>query len=275
MNRDEATARLTLRFAEDKEKTYLASQYYKLPLQVLPPHYQDDDGTAFVYLLNPSGGIMQGDRLLTEIKLEERASVVVSTPSAAKCYKMEDSSAIVENTFDVEKNAILEYIPEHVVPFNGTDTVQSNLFLLDREAVLLAVDTVTSGRKARGESFGYTRFCSKTAIYVEGRLILQDCMDIKPREEKLYAKGVLEGNDIISGMYLYKQGAAYEIKKYVASNMRSYGNTRVGVSAVSSDLVVIRMLGDNIIDYKDTIADLWNRCRLAMLGKKAVRLRKY
>lgn len=275
MNRDEATARLTLRFAHDKEKTYLASQYYKLPLQVLPPHYQDDDGTAFVYLLNPSGGIMQGDKLFTEIKLEERASVVVSTPSSTKCYKMEDSAAGVDNMFNVEKNAILEYIPEHVVPFNGTDTVQNNYFALDRTATLLAVDAVTSGRKAKGEAFGYTRFCSKTAIYVEGKLILQDCMDIRPKEEKLYAKGILEGNDIISGMYLYKQGVADEIKKYVSSNLKSYGNTRVGISAVNSDLVVIRILGDNIIDYKDAIGDIWNRCRLVMLGKKAVRLRKY
>ena len=57
-----ATGKLSLVFRKrDDGVTYMAKQYYKLPLQVLRPHYQDDDGTAFVYMLNPSGGVLQND----------------------------------------------------------------------------------------------------------------------------------------------------------------------------------------------------------------------
>ena len=53
-------------------------------------HYQDSDGTAFIYLLNPSGGVLQHDRLLTEITLEEGSRVYVTTPSNTKFYKMDE-----------------------------------------------------------------------------------------------------------------------------------------------------------------------------------------
>lgn len=275
MNREEATARLTLRFEKDDEKTYLASQYYKLPLQVLPPHYQDDDGTAFVYLLNPSGGIMQGDRLLTEITVCKNASVVATTPAPTKYYKMEDDNAVLCNEFAVGENAVLEYIPEHNVPFNDTDVYQSNTFHLNASSTLIAMDAVTSGRKAKGECFGYNRFCSRISLYVDDSLILRDCMDVRPKEENLKAIGVLEGNEIIAGMYLYQHGKADEINRYISENMKRSGDIKVGITSPNEDLVIVRILSSSILDYKETIAELWKCCRAVMLKKKAVRLRKY
>lgn len=96
--------RLELR-KKSSGKTYLARQFYDLPLQVLPPYYQDDDGTAFVYLLNPTGGVLQGDRLLTEIKVEKDARALITTPSANKLYKMEDDHAEILNEIHVEEGA--------------------------------------------------------------------------------------------------------------------------------------------------------------------------
>ena len=60
-------------------------------------HYQEDDGTAYTYLLNPSGGVLQHDRLYTEIVLEENSKVYITTPSSTKFYKMDDGHAEVVN----------------------------------------------------------------------------------------------------------------------------------------------------------------------------------
>ncbi len=46
-------------------RTVIADQYWRIPLQALPPSYQDGDDEAYVYLLNPTGGVVQGDRLHT------------------------------------------------------------------------------------------------------------------------------------------------------------------------------------------------------------------
>ena len=275
MNDKIITARLSLRFERDDEKTYLASQYYKLPLQVLPPHYQDDDGTAFVYLLNPSGGIMQGDRLFTEVKVGAKASAFLTTPSSTKYYKMEDDFAEVENVFYVGEEAVLEYIPEHSVPFNNADVMQDNIYHISGDSTLIALDCVTSGRKASGEHFGYKRFCTKSSIYVDEKLILMDCMDIQPQKEVMNRAGVMEGNDIIAGLYMYKNGSAEMLTEGIRQNVQPVGKTRLGVTAVTDDLTVVRILGKSIIDYKDTMAVLWDRSRRLLLDKKAVRIRKY
>jgi len=46
---------LRLCLARDRERTAIVDQYWRIPLQVLPPSYQDEDDEAFVYLLNPTG----------------------------------------------------------------------------------------------------------------------------------------------------------------------------------------------------------------------------
>ena len=75
------TGRLSLVFRKRADgRTAIAQQYFRLPLQILNPYYQDDDGTAFVYLLNPSGGILQNDRLLTELTLEENSRALITPP---------------------------------------------------------------------------------------------------------------------------------------------------------------------------------------------------
>lgn len=275
MDETNMTARLSLRFKKDEEKTYLSSQYYKLPLQVLPPHYQDEDGTSFVYLLNPSGGIMQGDRLLTEIYVEDKASVVATTPASTKYYKMEDDHAVVCNEFYVGSGAVFEYMPGHGVPFSGADVIQNNVFHLEEESILIALDAVTSGRKARGEQFGYTRFCSKTSIDISGRVILYDCMDIRPQEENVKKIGILEENEIIASMYLYKRNSSDQVKEEMAKFINPVGDTKVGVTSVTDDLVLVRILGCSILDYKDNIIKIWDAARKAMLGKKCVKFRKY
>ena len=82
------TGELSLLFRKKKNgQTYLAEQYYKLPLQVMRAHYQDSDGTAFIYLLNPSGGVLQHDRLLTEITLEEGSRVYAVSYTHLDVYK--------------------------------------------------------------------------------------------------------------------------------------------------------------------------------------------
>lgn len=77
------------------EESYIARQYYKLPLQVMTPFYQDMDGTVFLYLLNPSGGVLDYDNFKIEVKIKDGAKTWIGTPSATKIYKRRDEKAPV------------------------------------------------------------------------------------------------------------------------------------------------------------------------------------
>lgn len=49
----------------------------------------------------------------------------------------------------------------------------------------------------------------------------------------------------------------------------------MGITSVTEDLVLIRILGYSLLDYKDNIANIWDIARRIMLDKKSVKFRKY
>ena len=88
------TGELSLVFSrKDNGRTHLSRQYFKLPLQIMMPHYQEEDGTAFVYFLNPGGGVLQHDRLLTEVTVEDGADVFITTPSSSSMARIKRFAA--------------------------------------------------------------------------------------------------------------------------------------------------------------------------------------
>lgn len=275
MLKEKSTGELLLDFRRYEDKTYLASQYYKLPLQVMPPHYQDDDGTAFVYLLNPSGGILQGDRLHTKITVGDGAGTYVTTPSSTKFYRMEHDNAEVVNEFSVGTDAVLEYVPGHNVPFAGSDTVQTNIFDLRGDSSLFAVDSTTSGRKARGEVFAYKRFCSETRIYVDGELQLYERADVRPDMIDIGNTAIMGRYDIFSCIYIYRKGRAGSITEKMRSALVRDGHSKCAVTSMTEDLAVIKILTDSVLLLNDIIEDAWGIWRRGELQKEPVRIRKY
>lgn len=270
------TGKLSLKFRQKKGGgTYLAEQYFKLPLQIMSPHYQDEDGTAFVYLLNPSGGILQHDRLLTEITVEENAKVLVTTPSSTKFYKMDDGYAVLENNITVKGGGILEYLPEHNVPFAESKTYQVNNFYLEEDVTLIASDMVTAGRVSRGERFQYGLYSSKTKIYVGGKLIAFDNGHIEPSNMNLSGIGMLEGSGSNGTIYIYKKDLSNTLIHKINSIELWGKKISFGVTAVNDSLTIVRFMGESMIDMQEAMLKVWEVIRQTLLHKPSVRIRKY
>src|SRR6202049_467210 len=86
---------LRLRFARNGASTILAKSRFTLPLQVLTP-LTLNDGTSYLMLLNPTGGVLGGDHLVTEIIQEAQTRVCLTTPSATRVYRTSEQPAILE-----------------------------------------------------------------------------------------------------------------------------------------------------------------------------------
>ncbi len=275
-----AEGKLFLKFRKKENgRTSLAHQYFQLPLQVLPPHYQDEDGTAFIYMLNPSGGILQHDVLTTEILVEEGARAFVTTPSANKFYRMDEGFAKVYNNLTVANKGVLEYMPEHNVPFAQSKVYQDTEVHLEEKATFIMNDMLTSGRLARGESFDFQTFASKVKLYVQEKLLIYDNMVIEPNQlshkKSLQALGIYEGNTIVSTFYIYSkqmnQRLCTDIKRY----LQDVEEIKGGASLVSQELLVVRLLGKSIILMQESNWNIWNLSRCSLLKKEGVRIRKY
>jgi urease accessory protein len=75
------------------------------------------DEQAFLYILNPTGGIVQDDRPEVDLLVRAQAKVLVTTQSATKVYRMEDGVAAETNRFVVEAGGLLEYLPDQTIPY--------------------------------------------------------------------------------------------------------------------------------------------------------------
>jgi urease accessory protein len=171
---------------------------YTLPLQVLSP-LTLDDGTSYLLLLNPTGGVLGGDRLRTEIDLGEHAAVCLSTPSATRIYRTGERTAEstsestgqsaskhtgqrqsestsgppaeIHTVLRLAPGATLEYLPDHVIPHAGSHLRQTLRIEMQQGSRGIFLDAFAAGRVARNEHWQFREFHSRTEVALRDKLI--------------------------------------------------------------------------------------------------------
>ena len=266
--------RLTFR-KRSSGKTYIAKQFYKLPLQITIPYYQDDDGTAFLMLLNMGGGVFGGDHYRTDITVEDDARVLITSVSATKIYKaLEGLSSLQENEFRVGENAVLEYMPECCIPYRDSDSCQKTVFRLRRSSFLFATDFVTPGRLDMGEKFSYRKYISDFRIYVDDRLIATERANLRPEDTEMEGTGIMEGHHDYVSVFIYCDAMNDGFVKKLNDICGEAEDIRCGASLICDGLAAVKMLGNDADRINALIKSLWHEARMEFLGKPGVGLRK-
>src|SRR5262245_24947111 len=111
-SRCRASGVLELALRRSGARTVIHDCYSHIPLQVLRPVYLDDTGTAYVYLLNPCGGILGGDTYQITVRLEAGAHAYLTTPAATKLYAAPGAAAQQQLAFTLDDRAVLTYLPD-------------------------------------------------------------------------------------------------------------------------------------------------------------------
>src|SRR5205823_10690851 len=101
-------------------QTRLAICEQQPPLKVIRA-FPLDEGGALVHLHNLSGGVLGGDQLALSVEVGPGAYVQLTSTSATRVYRSrpEMLPAFQENTVLVQKGALLEYLPDPLIPFAG------------------------------------------------------------------------------------------------------------------------------------------------------------
>src|SRR6202521_6448135 len=159
---------LRLRFARSGESTILAQSRFSLPLQALTP-LTLADGASYLMLLNPTGGVLGGDHLITDIVQEAETHVCLTTPSATRIYRTAEKSAILETVIHVGEGATLEYFPDHIIPHAGSALRQSLRIKMARGSRAILLDSFSAGRVARGERWNFSEIDSRTEVTMCGK----------------------------------------------------------------------------------------------------------
>jgi len=183
---------LRLCFEKQADKTVLVGNYSRPPLQVMRA-IRDAAGCLCVYLLSPTGGVVQHDRYHIDIALREGAHALFTTQSATKVYRMPDGCAEQTVKIEVERGALLEYVPDAAILFAEADFHQRTEVTLHAGALILLTDAVMPGRLARGERLQFRRFANRLIVRDEDGLLAFESAVIEPASMDMNALGRLDG----------------------------------------------------------------------------------
>ena len=193
--------RLRLAFARRGGETRLVDNVSHPPLQVMRA-IRDAAGCLCVYLLSPTGGVVQGDRYTLQLSVGANAHALFTTQSATKVYRMPDGCAEQWVRIDVEAGGVFEFVPDATILFADADLRQRLDVRLHPGALALIYEIVMPGRLARGESLQFRRYASRTVVRDDTGLILFESSELRPATDDLSAIGRLEDYPCWGSAYL-------------------------------------------------------------------------
>ena len=216
-------------------------------MQAFPPFYPDQTGCAYTYLVNPTGGLVGGDRIEIEIALQEQAHVSATTPSATKIYKSLGSFASQEMRVVVGREGVFEYFPHYVIPFAHSLYYQKAKIQMEENTRALILDFFTTGRLARGEHLQFQEYRSFMEIDYRGELILSDRFSLEPLDMDYSSLGFLESCSAVAVLYTIFDNPPLDslIIHDLRKAIQGMKNVVGGVSTLPSKGVIVRLLGDS------------------------------
>jgi urease accessory protein len=252
----------------------VVAQRFALPLQALAPIALDDTGEALVMLLNPTGGVLGGDVLDTRVELGAGARACLTTPSATRVYRSAGPAAAQRFTARVGPGAVLQYVPDHVIPSRGARLVQRTELFLDEGAAAFAVDAWAAGRVASGEAWAFHLL--DTAIAARDRrgpLVLERaCLSDGQRWDGL---GAAEGRPYMATVLaLAPDRSSWAPLEAALDQALHVSGALGGVSPLARGGLLARVLAASAPELRAAVDGLWSAWRAETLGAPPLALRK-
>lgn len=158
--------------------TALSAQSFRAPFHLSKPNWDPQAEVLHAQVVNPTAGILEGDRLESSIAVDVGAALLVTTPSASRLFRMtEGGHATGRQHFAVARDATLEVFPEPIVPHRGSTYFQETTIESAEGSTLLFIDQLMPGRLAHGEAWAWDRLVLGLTVRRAGELILRERFD--------------------------------------------------------------------------------------------------
>jgi urease accessory protein len=261
-------ASLTLHFDKRGDKTVLARSTHFGPLRVQRPFYPEPHGACHVYVLHPPGGVASGDRLRTETVLDADAHALVTTPGAAKLYRSSGTDAHVEQHMQLAQGALLEWLPQETIVFEGAEAQLTTHVELAEGAVYAGWEIVCLGRPACGEGFLRGRLQTALRVSRAGRLRFVERGDFRGGDDVLSQPWGLGGAPVFGLFVLADERADPDWVEQVRQAVQS----EAGLFAVSlvSGVLTGRYLGHSTLDARASFERMFAALRPLYAKRAAV-----
>jgi urease accessory protein len=270
---------LRLEHDPDRQKTVAKEQYSKVPLYTQRVLYLEESlpSMAYMYIMSPSGGILQGDRYRMDITLKNDAFFHLTTQGATRLYRMDKNYATQIVNITVGEGCYFEYIPDQIIPYRNSRFYQKVTLNTHDNSTMVYSEILVPGRVGSGESFEYDICYLKTnAKNQNGELRFIDIAMLEPKKKSIRNFGVLEGFDVVGTVYILTESKFIrelndQINSMIESIPKIYGGATI---LPNSSGVMIRLLGAFATDVRNVIYEVVRISRKVILNVSFSAIRK-
>ncbi|GAB2676680.1 urease accessory protein UreD [Paenibacillus thermoaerophilus] len=282
----ETVAALRARFVKRGRVTELAASFARSPLK-LAKTFELAGGQAGVIVMDCSPGMMAGDRYEQTWEIGPEASVKVGSQSFTKVHPSGGRPSVQRLRFKVERGALLEWMPEPLMLYDGAILDSECTLELAEGAAAVMMDVVCPGRSLRGETFRYERFDSRmTVTDPSGGTIYCSRQRMEPARQHLTSPAVWGSFTHMGSLWIFSDRLRPEHGEWlhraaervsgllpgsmpppsggIAGASRSVepaGRLLAGASTLERRGLVLQALGTNAWEIRAALAAAWSELR--------------
>lgn len=260
-------AALQLTFARRADRSVLVERRHDGPLVLQKPHYPEGDEICHGIIVHPPGGIVGADALALTADLGRNARALLTTPGAAKWYRSAGAWAHQTVTFNVQRGASVEWLPQETIVFDGA-LVDARLDVeLAEDATFIGWEVLCLGRTGSGEHFTRGQWRARTVIKRDGKPLWFERGSIAGGGAVRESPVVLAAEPVVATLL----AASDKLTPSLLAACREIAPLRgQGAVTLLPGLIVGRYLGASSEAAKNYFSKIWQAIRPALIGRPAV-----
>lgn len=259
---------------DSRKKSIMRHWERRAPLIVQQELYFDEEMPEMpcVYILSSGGPNVDGDRYENRFTVRKDAFAFISTGAATKIAEMVYNFSALKQTFVLEENAYLEYLPEATIPCRNSRYVTDTEIVIDPSATLLYAEIYTGGRKyyRSGELFVYDLLsvCTR-ARRPDGTPLFREKLVASPKERAVNTIGVMHNYDVFANVIvLTPEKEAAVIYEKTQAFINRDKSLAVGISYLPNQCgLIFKVLGQHTQTVKRIVREFGSTVRLQVKGK--------
>ncbi len=268
-------------FAPSADRTVLRKLNFYGPLRIQSLFYPEcAEGTrcAHCYLLHPPGGLVSGDHLNIDVKAIDGARALITTPAMTKVYMTDSHHVSQSESISLKaESSDLEWLPQGVIFFDGSDAIFSLKADLDEQSSLIALSLNVFGRKPNGADYIHARCRIDSYITRNGIPLLSEQLELEPGSDLLKSPYGLSGFGVCGQLYAIvrpEDEAALEQEcSKMAPEFARYDDRAMVAVTFANHVAAVRVLGESSEEVFSLLISAWERLRPVANGRSPLRPR--
>ena len=254
---------LSLRYRVSDERT-LVEDRHDGPLRVLKSFHPEGPRVCHSVLVHPPGGIVGGDTLEIDLRLEPGAHALVTTPGATRFYRSAGAAAAQALRVRAGTGSRLEWLPLETIAYSGCMAENRARFELDPGAEMIGWDLTALGLPASDQPFvagSFTQSIELPGRWLERGTVRGDAPAL------LDSPLGWAGQRVLATLWFGAGGPIAEPRRDAlldAARTAALGHAllgRSGATAPHASVVVFRVLAPRVEPAMQLLAAIWRLWR--------------